>query len=354
MRVVQVVADGRPGGGTVMVLALVEHLLGRGVATGLVTDAGSHAAARGRELGAEVAEIPFFSPLTASRRLSAELDLLRPEIVHAHGSRAGFHLAPWSSRHPTVATHYTVHGYHFHHRWWLRRMVGRWAERRAGRQLGSVVHVCDYDRKLAESGGLVARATPRRVIYNGVDTDALPPRQPPESPRVVFVGRLVPQKAPELIAAIASELVAAGLEVTIVGGGDKEAVVHDLLRSELDDGLLTLTGSVDRARALAELAHSSVLVLPSRWEGLPVVLLEALALGVPVVAASVGGVPEIVTSSAIGALVEERDPASFVRAVHRVLAGSEGNGGRRSERQRALKAFSLERCTRRYRELYGI
>jgi glycosyltransferase involved in cell wall biosynthesis len=337
-----------------MVLALVEYLLGEGVETGLVTDAGSYAAARGRELGAEVAEIPFFWPLAASRRLGTELDRLRPEIVHVHGSRAGFHMVPWSRRHPATATHYTVHGYHFHHRSWLRRLTGRWAERRSGRQLGSVVHVCDYDRRLAEAWNLVARGASRRVIYNGVDPGALPPRRLPEIPKAVFVGRLVPQKDPELIVDIARELVGAGIEVTIVGGGEREAAVRGLLSRELEAGRLTLTGSVDRTSALAELAGASVLVLPSRWEGLPVVLLEALALDVPVVAASVGGVPEIVTSSAIGTLVDDRDPSSFVRAVQGVLKDPDGFIAGQQERERSLDEFSLERCTSRYRELYGI
>ncbi len=353
MRIVQVVADGRPGGGTVMVLALVEHLLARGFEVCLVTDAGSYAAESGRSLGAAVAELPFFSFGRASSRLAAELDAFRPEVVHAHGSRAGFHLAAWRRRNPSVATHYTVHGYHFEHRWALRRLAGLWAERRTGRALRSVIHVCDYDRKLAETGGLIPAAAPHRVIYNGVDVDALPRAAAVDPQRVVFVGRLVTQKDPELIAAIAARLAAAGISVTIVGGGERESEVRRRLAAEMKDGRVEMTGEVGREAALEQLARASVLVLPSRWEGLPVVVLEALAIGVAVVAAEVGGVPEALAHGAAGVLVTQREPEAFAEAVAGLLADA--------ERRRRLVAagvalvderFRLSTCLERYSALY--
>lgn len=354
MRIAQVVADGRPGGGTVMVLALVEHFLARGAAVCLATDAGSYAAERGRHLGASVAEVPFFSLGRASGRLAAELDAFRPEVAHAHGSRAGFHLASWRRRESSVATHYTVHGYHFEHRWPLRRLAGRWAERYSGRVLRSVVHVCDYDRKLAEARGLIPAAAPHRVIYNGVDVDALPRADPADPPRVAFVGRLVEQKDPDLIAAIAMRLAAAGIPVTIVGGGEKEPRVRRRLAVEIGKGQVEVTGEVDREAALTQLARAAVLVLPSRWEGLPVVVLEALAIGVQVVAAAVGGVPEALAHGAAGVLITDRDPDSFTRGVREVFA--EGERRRRlREAGRTLvdERFRLSACLERYSNLYG-
>jgi glycosyltransferase involved in cell wall biosynthesis len=336
-----------------MVLALVEHLLARGAEVCLATDAGSHAAQRGRRLGAAVAELPFFSVGRASHLLAAELDAFGPVVAHAHGSRAGFHLAAWRRRRPTVATHYTVHGYHFEHRRAVRRLVGRWAERRTGRTLGSVIHVCDYDRKLAETRGLIPAAAPHRVIYNGVDVEALPRAAPDAPPRAAFVGRLVEQKDPRLICSIATRLAAAGVPVTIVGGGERELQVRRLLAGEIERGEVEMTGVVDREEALAQLARAAVLILPSRWEGLPVVVLEALAMGVPVVAAAVGGVPEALAQGAAGVLMKDRDPSSFARAARDLL----GDGARR-QRLRAAGAalvderFRLTSCLERYSQLY--
>lgn len=348
------VADGRPGGGTVMVAALLQALRRAGAEPALVVDAGSHAAEAARREGIEVAEIPFFSFFTASAELRRQLDRLRPDVVHVHGSRAAFHVAPWSRRHASVPVHYTVHGYHFHHRLWARRVAGRWAERRATRGLRTVVHVCDYDRRLAERWRLIGGSAARRVVYNGVDVEALPPAAPAEPPRVAFVGRLVPQKDPDLIAAVAGRLAAAGAAVTIVGGGPGEAGVRRALAPEVAAGGVVMTGAVDRARALRELAGASVLVLPSRWEGLPVVLLEALGAGIPAVAAAVGGVPEIVSHGRTGLLVESRDPGDFAAAASRLLADADerrrlGAAGRELVRER----FALADCVARYLELYG-
>jgi glycosyltransferase involved in cell wall biosynthesis len=216
-----------------------------------------------------------------------------------------------------------------------------------------VVHVCDHDRRLAERWRLVDDATPRRVIYNGVDASRLPRPEPARPRRGVFVGRLVPQKDPPLIAEIAARLAAAGTAVAIVGGGPGEPEVRRRLRRELASGTVRMTGSADHARALDELARASVLVLPSRWEGLPVVLLEALALGVPAVAAAVGGVPEIVRDGATGVLVEGRDPAAFAAAATRLLSDREACR-RLAAAGRALvnERFRLADCVARYLSLY--
>jgi glycosyltransferase involved in cell wall biosynthesis len=337
-----------------MALALAESLLEKDIESCLVTDAGSYAADLGREKGVQVEEVPFFSLTGVLGALRSSLDRLQPDLIHAHGSRAGFHVGRWSRHHPETPTHYTVHGYHFHHRRGLRRLAGRWAERRTGRRLRSVIHVCDYDRRLAETWGLVADTAPRRVIYNGVDPEALPLAEPAEPPRVVFVGRLVPQKDPLLIAAIAARLAGTGVAVTIVGGGEKEGEVKSLLAREMADGRVEVTGAVDRRRALAELAAASVLVLPSQWEGLPITLLEALALGVPVVAAAVGGVPEIVDEGVGGILIGGRDPQSYSDAVGKLLGDRAlrrrlGDAGR----ERIAERFTLARCLEQYRALYS-
>ena len=333
-----------------MVLALVEALGAAGHDVAVVTDAGSYAAGRARSLGARVAEIPFFSPLSASRALGEALEELDPERVHVHGSRAAFHFAACESG---LRAHYTVHGYHFEHRSWLRRVAGRWAERRVARRLSSVVHVCDYDRALAETRRLVAPDAPRQVIFNGVDTEALPQAAPVEPRRVAFVGRLVAQKDPQLVTEISRRLAADGIAVAIIGGGSAEGQVRRSLGSEIAAGKVVMTGEVDRERALAELASSSVLVLPSRWEGLPVVLLEALAIGVPVVAAAVGGVPEALAGGQAGLLINERDPERFVAATRRVLY--EGDlQARLIEAVHSLVAehFTLTGCLERYFKLY--
>jgi len=354
MRVCQVVADGRPGGGTVIVLALIEALVERGIEAALITQPDSYAARQALDLGAQVSEVDLFSFVGGSSRLSRALDALESEVVHVHGSRAGHHAAAWSRQRPEATVHYTVHGYHFHHRAWPRRALGRFAERRVGKQLRSVVHVCDYDYALAKRWGLVAGSAPRKVIYNGVDAETLPAPAPLDPPRVVFVGRLVPQKDPVLITEITRRLADERIGVTIVGGGEDEPEVRRSLAGLVAQGRVDLVGAVDRERALGELATASVLVLPSRWEGLPVALLEALAMGVPAVAADVGGIREVLGEGGGGFLVADRDAASFVAPVLELVRTPElrqrlGEAGR----QRIAERFTLARCMAGYLELYG-
>jgi glycosyltransferase involved in cell wall biosynthesis len=103
----------------------------------------------------------------------------------------------------------------------------------------------------------------------------------------------------------------------------------------------------------ALLARLDVVALPSWTEGLPMVLLEAMAAGRPVVATPVGGTPELVVDGETGLLVPPRDPEALAAALRRVLDDREladrlGEAGRR----RVSERFSLEAMTRRVLELY--
>jgi glycosyltransferase involved in cell wall biosynthesis len=83
---------------------------------------------------------------------------------------------------------------------------------------------------------------------------------------------------------------------------------------------VTFTGALDRAGVLAHLAGGCAAVLPSAWENLPHAAVEALAVGTPVVATAVGGVPEVVVDGVNGLLVPPNDPAAFATAMKAVLS----------------------------------
>jgi L-malate glycosyltransferase len=97
------------------------------------------------------------------------------------------------------------------------------------------------------------------------------------------------------------------------------------------------------------MAHLDALVFTSDHEGLPMAALEALALGVPVVAHAVGGLPELIDSSARGHLVTEQDPEHYAAGIRRVLASRSPRAGATSL---LPEAFLLEACCRRYVALY--
>jgi glycosyltransferase involved in cell wall biosynthesis len=142
--------------------------------------------------------------------------------------------------------------------------------------------------------------------------EAAPIDLPGNSPHVAFVGRLTAAK--NLGVAINA---VRGLEsgtLVVVGDGEERA----RLENSAGDRIKFL-GARPRAEALGALAAADVAVLPSAWENFPHAAVEALALGTPVVATRVGGVPEIVIDGVNGLLVEPNDAAAFAAALARML-----------------------------------
>jgi glycosyltransferase involved in cell wall biosynthesis len=288
----------------------------------LATQGDSWAAQRAAAAGAAVCALELFRPgaFAASRRtLDRWLRDAAPDVVHVHGNRAAVFVGPLVERHGQVRFHYTVHGYHFEHRTWARRLLGRWLERRVSAPLRSRVFVCDYDLALARRRRLMSPHATARVIYNGVDPTRLEQQRSARRDGVVWVGRLVPQKDPELLAEIAAGVIDRGYPVRIVGSGPGEGLVRRRLAG-VGEERGRLTGGLTREDALVELSRARLLILPSRWEGLPLVVLEAMALGVPVLAAPVGGVPEAIEDGDTGWLIDSREPDDWVEAIATVLA----------------------------------
>ena len=93
-----------------------------------------------------------------------------------------------------------------------------------------------------------------------------------------------------------------------------------------------------------------VFCLPSRKEGFGAVLIEALACGTPVVATSVGGIPEIVTDGRVGRLVRSRDPKELAACIEEVL---ETHWDRQRLRDYVAERFSFDVVTRKLLEMYG-
>jgi glycosyltransferase involved in cell wall biosynthesis len=134
-----------------------------------------------------------------------------------------------------------------------------------------------------------------------------------EPPHVVFVGRLTAAKNLDVAIDAAQGLDAGTL--LVVGDGEERA------RLERRAGArVRFLGARPRAEALGLLAAADVAVLPSAWENFPHAAVEALALGTPVVATRVGGVPEIVVDGENGLLVAPNDPTAFTAALARLLA----------------------------------
>jgi glycosyltransferase involved in cell wall biosynthesis len=174
----------------------------------------------------------------------------------------------------------------------------------------------------------------------------------PDDVLVATVANYVPKKDyPNLLEA--ARLVGArtpSVRFVAVGQGPHEKEIHELRhRLRLDDRVL-LTGY--REDAVGVLAGADIFVLASRWEGLPVALMEAMALGLPVVATAVGGVPEAVGRGIEGLLVPPERPDLLADAI----ADLAGDAHRRKEMGEAARirgdGFDITRAVRRIEAIY--
>ncbi|MEJ5990518.1 glycosyltransferase [Ramlibacter sp. PS3R-8] len=160
------------------------------------------------------------------------------------------------------------------------------------------------------------------VVRCGVELDKLPPRQPRDASgggpiRIICVGRLAPEKGQlGLIDAFAMAR-SRGLDAELVllgDGPDRAAVMARVVAVGMGPHV-KLLGRQPEGRALEEIGRSDVLVLASFMEGLPVVLMEAMALGVPVVAPDVAGIPELVRPGESGLLFTAGDWAQLAERM---------------------------------------
>jgi 2-deoxystreptamine N-acetyl-D-glucosaminyltransferase/2-deoxystreptamine glucosyltransferase len=159
------------------------------------------------------------------------------------------------------------------------------------------------------------------VIPNGIDLPASPPvmhaaGEAGHPHRVVFIGRLDPVKRlPDLLKAIG--LLQGFARLDIYGEGSQRGLLEKLIQVQALSGLVTLHGSITTPRDA--LRQAEALVLPSEAEGFGLVLIEAMAAGVPVVATIAPGIRDVVRHGVTGLLVPIGSPPELAAAIRTVL-----------------------------------
>lgn len=194
------------------------------------------------------------------------------------------------------------------------------------RHAAFVVCVCSFGRSQLWRWADRADWKKVHVVHCGLDRSFLgtPLCAPPPAARLVNIGRLSEQKGQLLLVEAAARLRARGraFEILLVGDGPLRGPIEDLIR-RLDLGsYVKLAGWLSGPQVRQELIDSRGLVLPSFAEGLPVVIMESLALGRPVVATYVAGIPELVRPDETGWLVPAGDVEQLTAAVARMLDAS--------------------------------
>lgn len=245
-----------------------------------------------RHLPVDIGSRPH--PVRDARTVQA-LRAMRADVLHAHGLRAGT-LAALSGRRPLVVT-------------WHNAQLGggpagaaleRLVARRADVTLAASADLADRARALGGRDVRLAPVAAPALVGTGRDPGL-------GRPLVLAVGRLHPQKGYDVLLDALPQL--AGAVVAVAGDGPLE----DELRARAPQ--VRWLGRRDDVADL--LAAADVVVLPSRWEARPLVAQEALRAGRPLVATTVGGIPELVGDGAL--LVPPGDPAALGAAVRSLL-----------------------------------
>jgi len=363
LSVLHVLAPARYGGLETVVTTLAPALLDLDVrvTVGLVLPPGDDPSSHPVACALDAAGVPVETLTTGSRRYMAERRWVREllgregaDVLHTHGYRPDVVDAP-VARVGGIATVTTVHG--FTGGGWRNRSY-EWLQTRAFRRFSAVVAVSPkLRRELGERGVPESRL---RMIPNAWAPAARPVSRDearrrlglaPDRPAIGWIGRLSREKAPDVMIRSAAALGDDRTGISIVGEGPEERRCRALAEELGVGGRITWHGPLPDAGTL--LAAFDAVALTSWTEGTPMVLLEASAAGVPVVATAVGGIPDVLSPSeaylcGAGAVDE------LAEAMRAVLSDPEEAATRAARaRRRVQDDFAVEPWARRYRALYA-
>lgn len=342
------------------ILGLLEGLRARGVETLLALFHNGELAAQAREQGIEPIILSDFnlSLLATSRQLARILEQRQIEVVHVHGYKATLFC--------TLARHWypfamvkTEHG--------LPEMM---ASRPISALRGRLYHLLDnvatrmakatvcyvteellaHHRRL--HSGLRVMTIPNGIA--SIDRDCL--QRPPEFREdwynLVIVGRLGWVKGHYLaIEAVAIGGVSQDLHLHFVGTGPREPELRALAEAYGIAERVHFLGF--RRNVYDYIAHCDALLMPSLHEGLPYTLLEAMALGTPIIATRVGGIPEVLRNDVTALLIPPRDAKALTQAIARLHDDSDlGHRLGENAQHLQLAKYSLNAMAEHYLNVY--
>lgn len=296
-----------------------------------------------------VREVSVTQDLRSLRALIRSLRDCKPTAIHLHSSKAGV-LGRVAARiaAPNATVLYSPHGLSF-----LRCDVSRMKQfaylsfERIAARIGGTVVACSG----SELGEIRRKVRPKSAVLveNGVHVAEIPPRRTRDDRKVVIgmSGRASFQKNHEAFVRLADTLHGVDVEFLWIGGNAAEIA---------DPGqrpAVVCSGWVTRARALALTSELDIYVQTSRWEGMPVALIEAQVAGIPAVVTDVVGNRDVVIHGVTGYVAST--PAEMVGYLStlrddRRLREQMGEAARK----RAIQRFSMSAIFRQWHALYGL
>lgn len=286
-------------------------------------------------------------------RVWQEMSAFKPEVIHTHLG-AGVYCAPWTLFHKSRMIH-TLHSIPEKESGRIRSAVMRCMYK-----LGKAIPVAisDTNRKLTASYyNLDVQSV--ECVVNPVNASAFETYSknpwPSRSYDFIHIARFEDEKNHHgfvhcIAKMIASKPECKDVKIALVGGGPLEEVVKsEVVRLGISDNV-TFLGIRDDIPAL--LGDSRCLILPSKFEGLPMTILEAMAAGLPVIATRVGGVPDVVEDGVTGLLAETGDERSLISAMEALYGNEELSQRMGSEARKRIGRYASPVVAEEYSTLY--
>jgi glycosyltransferase involved in cell wall biosynthesis len=275
----------------------------------------------------------------------------QPDVIHAHEYVAGTVALPLGRllRCPVVVTE--------HYGGFARGIVPTVDRARARRVFERAAIVCPVSRNLEGHLRAVAPAARCETVPNFVDDQVFHParrtRTNDEPLRLVTVGNLIEVKGHRyLLEAMPRLRTQQRVTLDVIGGGDLREELEELAGSLALNGQVRFVGQLPKREVAAALRHADVFVLPSLGENMPCALLEALVSGVPSVATSVGGVPEVLDESR-GVMVAAGSADALATGIGALVADLD-----RYDRKRiaagAQSVYGYGAIARRWTDVYTV
>jgi glycogen synthase len=202
-----------------------------------------------------------------------------------------------------------------------------------------------FGRKLAHKA---------RVVFNGVRLEDFQSALPVSRPRpfIFAIGRHVPQKGFDILLRAFAQAGAATHDLLIAGDGPERAALESLAKKLKLGSAIEFLGNVDHPTAVNYYSGCSFFVLPSRHEPMGIVNLEAMAAGKAVIAAKVGGVPELVLDGQTGLLVPPENPTALADVMTKLTTDSDLRQRLGAAGRRRVEMFSWSALADQYEKIY--
>ncbi|HVS96516.1 MAG TPA: glycosyltransferase family 4 protein [Puia sp.] len=329
IRVLECIRQGRIGGGESHLLSLTRHLDKTRFEPLVLSFTDGPMIDQLRQMGVETRLIHTEKPfdIRVWRKVKRLLETERIDIVHAHGTRAGSNVL-WAARSLGIPVIYSVHGWSFHRDQHplvrrLRIMGEQWLTKRSTLNIS-------VSASNQQTGKDVIPSFESVVVNNGIDAKRFDPNGRYKDLRaelgiaadkvlVVFIARFTAHKQPlTLIDAFSKALEEVdGAHLLMVGDGDEKEAGEQLVQRLGLGHHVRLEGF--RQDVPDVLSAADVFVLPSLWEGLPIGLLEAMAMRKAVIGTRVDGTREVLQDGVNGLMVEPGDAGALSAAIVRLV-----------------------------------